>query len=160
VVNVKFLNPFVEAAFAVLKAEVGISAQRGEITLQRSAHTTNDVTVIISLVGQVEGLVLYGMSKETAIAIVSQIMGEPFEEFDELAQSGIGELGNVIAGHATRRLSEVGFESTISPPALLLGRGMVISTLDFQRLVVPLHTDLGEIQIHLALRDGTSRGGL
>lgn len=153
--NVKFLKPFVEAAYEVLKVEAGISVGRGEITLQKSAYTANEVTVIISLIGQVEGVVLYGMSSKTAIGIVSKIIKQPFDEFDELAQSGIGELGNVITGQASRRLSEAGYEAQISPPTMLQGKGITISTLDVQRLVVPLETELGPFEIILALREGS-----
>ncbi|MEW5959936.1 MAG: chemotaxis protein CheX [Chloroflexota bacterium] len=151
--NVKYLNPFVEAAYTVLEAEIGLSAKRGELSLQRSACTAKDVTVLISMIGHLQGVVLYGMSENTAISIVSKILGQPFDDFDELAQSGIGELGNVITGHASKRLSETGLEATISPPSLIIGKGTLISTLDFERLLVPLDTELGEIEIHLALRE-------
>lgn len=157
--NVKFLNPFVEAAFRVLEAELGVSAQRSNATLQNSACTANDVTVLLSLVGQVKGIVLYGMSETTAKEIVSQILGQSFEEFDELAQSGISELGNVITGQASTNLSKAGFEARLSPPTLILGNGTTISTLEFQRLVVPLDTELGELQIHLALREDNGQRG-
>jgi len=113
--------------------------------------------VLISMAGQVQGVVLYGMSEVTATAVVSQIMGQPFEAFDDLAQSGIAELGNVITGQASTRLAEAGFEAKISPPTLIMGKGTTVSTLDFQRLVVPLHTNLGEVQIHLALRESNNR---
>ena len=74
-------------------------------------------------------------------------------EFDRLAQSGIAELGNVITGQASRRLAEAGFQADISPPTLVMGKGTLISTLDFQRLMVPLRTPLGDLQINLALRE-------
>lgn len=152
--NVKFLNPFVEAMYLVLEAEVGIkTAQRGSLALERSACTANDVTALISIVGQVQGIALYGMSETTAMTLVSQILGQPFAEFDNLAQSGIGELANVITGHASKRLSEAGYEAKISPPTLILGKGTIISTLDFDRVQVPVVTEMGEIQIHLALRE-------
>jgi len=152
--NVKFLNPFVEAAFTVLEAEVGIkNAQRGALSLQYSACTANDVTALISIVGQVQGIVLYSLAEETAITIVSTILGQPFKKLDDLAQSGIGELANVISGQASNLLAEAGYEFKISPPTLILGKGTLISTLDFDRLQVPIVTELGEIQIHLALRE-------
>jgi chemotaxis protein CheX len=151
--NVRFLNPFVEAAIEVLKAEVGVLAQRGDLSLQHSAYTGTEVTVLIGVAGQVRGVVLFGMDETTAKAVVSQILGQPFEEFDSLAQSGIGELGNVITGQASNRLAEAGFETQISPPTLVVGKGTLVSTLDFERLVVPLKTELGEILIHLALRE-------
>lgn len=156
--NVTFLNPFVEAAFQVLEAEVGVKAERGELSLERSACTSNDVTVMISMVGQVRGVVLYGISEKTGIEIVSRILGQRFDEFDELAQSGIGELGNVITGQASQRLAAVGLEAQISPPTLVMGKGTLISTLDFQRLVVPLHTEVGDMVIHLALRESNESG--
>ena len=39
---------------------------------------------------------------------------------------------------------------------MLLGKDTVISTLDVQRLLVPLETELGQFQIVLALREGIS----
>jgi chemotaxis protein CheX len=56
-------------------------------------------------------------------------------------------------------LSEAGYEVSISPPTLVLGKGTLISTLDFQRLVVPLHTELGDIHIHIALREAHVQPG-
>ncbi len=154
--NVKFLNPFVEAASEVLQAECGVEVSRGNLTLHKSALTTDDVTVLISLVGQVQGVVLYGLSEKTGLALVSRVMGQEFPEFDNLAQSGVAELGNVISGQATIRLSKAGYSANISPPTLIHGRGVTISTLDFARVVVPLTTELGEVSVHLALREAPS----
>jgi chemotaxis protein CheX len=84
------------------------------------------------------------------------MMGETCADFDNLAQSGVAELGNVITGRASIKLSEAGYNCNISPPALILGKDITISTLDFSRIVVPLNTPLGEIVVHLALRDNLS----
>ncbi len=156
--NAKFLNPFVEAAHEVLFAETGLDMVRGDLSLEKSAYVTDDVTVLLSLVGRVEGTVLYSMTQQTTMALVSRILGEPIEVFNGLAQSGIAELGNVITGRASVKLAEAGYVSTISPPTLLAGKGATISTLDFARLIVPLHGDDGAVIIHLALREGVDRG--
>ena len=139
-----------------------VATTRGVLSLQKSALTSDDVTVLISLVGQVQGVVLYGLSTATALALVSRMMGQDFSAFDSLAQSGVAELGNVITGRATIKLSESGFVSNISPPTLIHGKGVTISTLDFARIVVPLTSELGEIVVHLAIRDsiGDARGKL
>lgn len=156
--NVKFLNPFIEAALEVLQAESQLEMQRGELKLEKEHYVTDDVTVIISLVGQIEGNVFYSMSEKMALNLVSRMMGEPVDEFTALAQSGVAELGNVITGRASVKLSQAGFLSTISPPTLLRGKGAVISTLDYARLVVPLHCDPGSLVIHLALREAARMG--
>lgn len=153
VVKLEFLNPFVTAAAEVLRAEVQAEVKRGSLNLQHSAVTTRDVTVLIGLVGDVEGTVMYCMNKEMGLALVSHMMGEEFSEFDDLVQSGIGELGNVISGRAATKFSQQNMEVQISVPTLIVGRGATISTLDFQQLVVPLETQFGRLDIHLAIRE-------
>jgi chemotaxis protein CheX len=158
VTNVKFLNPFVEAANEVLQAEARVSVTRGALSLHKSALTTDEVTVLISLVGQVQGVVLYSLSVRTGLALISRMMNQAFTEFDNLAQSGVAELGNVITGRASVKLSEAGVTSTLSPPTLIQGRGVSLSTLDFARIVVPLACEVGEITVHLALRESPPDG--
>lgn len=85
--------------------------------------------------------------------MVSRITDQEFTEFDNLAQSGVAELGNVITGRATVKLAEAGFNAMISPPTLIQGRGITISTLDFSRIMIPLVTEVGEILVHIALRE-------
>ena len=153
--DAKLLNPFVQAAVEVLKAEAGATISRGSISLQKSALTSDDITVLINLIGDVYGVVMYGMTMSTGLRMVSQIMGQEFTELNSLAQSGIAELGNVISGKATVWFSEAGYHSNISTPTVLIGSGIQISTLDFPRIVVPLGTQFGLFTAHLALREKT-----
>lgn len=151
--DVKYLNPFVEAATEVLSTEIKSPVFRGELRLEKSSLTTDDVTVLICLVGQIYGVVMLGMSTATGLGITSEILGQDFEKFDSLAQSGVAELGNVITGCATIKLSKTGIQSNISPPTLITGKKVQVSTLDFQRIVVPLQTRHGDLIVHLALKE-------
>jgi chemotaxis protein CheX len=154
--NVKFVNPFVDAAQGVIEQETGIHLQRGDLGLEKTPFITNDITVVIALVGMVTGNVLYSLSFDTANALASRMLGEKLTSFDNLAQSGIAELGNVITGQASIKLSQAGYESTISPPTLVVGKGITISTLDRPRLIVPFISEAGPIVIHLALRENAT----
>ncbi|HHY34851.1 MAG TPA: chemotaxis protein CheX, partial [Firmicutes bacterium] len=69
-----------------------------------------------------------------------------------LAESAIAEMGNIITGRAAFGLEEEGFRCRLSPPAIIAGRGVVISTLDIQRLVIPLELKVGYLEISVALR--------
>jgi chemotaxis protein CheX len=151
-VKVEFVNPFIQAASEVLDSELGSETERGNLRLQKSAFTTDEVTALVGVTGAVTGMVLYSMSAETAVRIVSKVMGQQFEEFDALAQSGIGELGNVITGRAGILLSEAGYPSNITPPALVVGKGTMITTLDLNRLVFPLQTEVGALEIQIVLK--------
>ena len=154
--NVKFLNPFVGAASEILSLEIHETVIRGDLRLENGPYMADDVTVILSLIGKVTGTVFFSLSNECATKLASALMGEQFDELDRLAQSGIAELGNVITGRASMKLAEAGYESNISTPSLIIGQGATISTLEYPRLVVPLHTSKGPIIIHLALREGLS----
>ena len=156
--NVKFLNPFVEAAHEVLSIEMHETIERGDLRLESGFYVTDDVTVIISLVGAVDGTVFLSMSKESAVQLSSVLIGEKLEGFDRLAQSGVAELGNVIVGRASMKLAAAGYECNISTPSLIMGKGATISTLDYPRLVVPLNTSSSSVLIHLALREGVQSG--
>ena len=148
----EIINPFLQAATEVLASELGSPPQRGAIGLQRSAYTSNEVTAVVAVTGEVAGMVLFAMDQNTARGMVSRMMGQDFSEFDALAQSGIAELGNVITGRAAVLLSEVGFPSDLAPPMLLVGKGTMISTLDVQRIVVPIVTEFGDIEVQVALK--------
>lgn len=154
--NVKFLNPFVESAHDVIQAETGLDMQRGNLSLKNETYVTNDVTVILNLVGQIEGTVFFSMDEQTALVFASAMLGDQLLEFNDLAQSGVAELGNVITGQASIKLSKKGFISNISPPTMLIGQGATISTLGLPRLVVPLESDVAKVIIHLALRQSNS----
>ena len=151
--NVEILKPFVEGAAEVLAFEIKTTVEKGNLTLQKSAFTTDDVTVLLNLVGEVYGAVLFSLSETVAMKMVSRIIEQEFTEFDSMAQSGIAELGNVITGAATIALEKLGHPCDISPPLLIIGRGTRISTLDIRRVVVPLSTEYGSFEVQVALKE-------
>jgi chemotaxis protein CheX len=152
-VKVKFLNPFVDSACEILNLELHEKVERGNLHLENDVYVTDDVTVILSLIGSVEGTVFYSMSKEVTLQLTSKLMDNKFDTLDRLVQSGVAELGNVITGRASMKLADTGYEADISTPSLIMGKGATISTLDHPRLIVPLITSMGTITIHLALRE-------
>ncbi len=146
------VNGFIGSAQRVLQSEVGEPINIGQVAVQTVPYTSQDVTTIIGVTGSVEGVLMFGLSESTAKQIVSHMMGQEVETFDELAQSGIAELGNVIAGTAVTELADNGHVCTIAPPTLIIGRGTTISTVDIKRLVIPLVTSCGMVEMQVALK--------
>ncbi len=149
----EFVNPFVTAAFQVLQTETKSEVSKGGVTLQDSPLVSDEVTVLIGVVGRAQGLVLYGMSEKTAKSIVSSMTGENIAVFDTMAESAVAELGNVVTGLASGELERAGYPCKIAPPSVVVGRGTSISTLAIKRLVIPLQTRAGDITVHVALRE-------
>ena len=152
----EFVNPFVSAAIHVLRAELNETVRRGSLRLQGSRVTPGEVTVSVGVAGDVEGLVLYGMDSMTAHRIVGTMLGKnPLWLEDEIVESGVAEVGNMITGRASMELEEQGYFCDITPPTVLIGRDILISTVEFQRLEVPLNLSFGQIILHVALRQRT-----
>jgi chemotaxis protein CheX len=152
-VKAQLANRYVEAAVAVLAKETAGDVTRGTLQVQANPYTSDDVTTMVGVNGAMRGSVYISMSIATATSVVATMLGQEQAQFDELAQSGIAELLNVIAGAAGVSLADGGIETSITPPLMLVGSGARLSSVEIQRLVVPLETRCGEIRLHIALRD-------
>ena len=150
--RVEHMQPFVSAAAYVLKQELNVEVERGDLSLTETDYTTKDVTVLIGVTGELEGTVLFGTTEEMAMNIVYEMTGERKVFYDETCESAIAELGNVISGRAMALLEDQGIHCTISPPTVITGRGTIISAVNMRRLIVPLHTRLGTLDIAISLR--------
>ncbi|MFN0148925.1 MAG: chemotaxis protein CheX [Dehalococcoidia bacterium] len=152
--RLELIAPFVEAAARVLQQECGETVVKGTVFRVRSPQTTNDVSAMIAVTGKVTGLVIYSMSSETGRHFASRMMGgEPVPTFDEMAQSAVAELANIITGQAGIALEKAGFPNDMSPPMLLCGHGSSIATFNLTRLIVPLVVSTGEFNIDIAIKE-------
>lgn len=151
--KVEFINPFVESAVSVLKDMCGFNITKGQLSLKKSAITTLGVAPIIGVTGDVSGRVIYDMSRATALKLVSIMNGEEITDFNDLAQSTIAELSNIITGNTISLLSGSGYRVDITPPTLFMGDNLVVSKAEALTLVVPIVTDAGDIYINVALKE-------
>lgn len=145
------VNPFYIAAKEILEIETGVGCQRGELSLAASKWTTQEITIIINIIGQVRGAFIIGMSSETGKLIAEKMICEKVETINELVVSCLAELGNVAAGRALAALETVGYLADITPPMFLYGEKAYISTLNRQRIQIPLDSEIGTIELSLAL---------
>lgn len=153
--KVEYINPFVSAAFSVLQTVLGETPQKGELGMRPSVFTSQQCNVITGVVGKIEGQVIYGMSLITADRIASTMIGQPIRTFDQLAASAIAELGNMITGNAMMLLAESGFKCDITPPTIIRGSNVKISTLSIPALVIPMQLSLGEVVATVSLQERT-----
>lgn len=152
--KVEFVNPFVSAAFMVLEKVGKTKVGKGALSLATSPISGMDVNTVIGVTGDILGQVIYSMTTDTAQKMASvMLMGLPIVDFDEIAKSAISELGNIITGNAATELGNNGFCCNITPPSLFMGKEVKVSIKDLQILVIPVKTDLGDINIYVALKE-------
>ena len=155
--RVEYINPFVESAFSVLKEVMDVEVKRGEIYLKPTTMAIQGVAALVGLAGDVEGRVLFDMTKDTALYVAGAMNQEKFTVFDELAKATIQELANMITAQAVTKLHDLGFKFDLTPPALFTGDNMEVSTNlgEVEALIVPmaLGDSGGKIEVNVAIRE-------
>jgi len=160
--RVEYISPFSESTFnilsTVLNPEEGAaktSLKRGDIYLKPTSMSIKGVAAMVGLAGDVEGRVLFDMTKETALHVAGAMNGETFTVLDELAKATIQELANMITAQAVTKLHDLGFKFDLTPPALFTGDNMEVATnLKVEALVVPIELgDIGQIEVNVAIRE-------
>jgi chemotaxis protein CheX len=154
--RVEYINPFVESAFNVLKEVLNTDVKRGEIYLKPTTMAIMGVAALVGLAGDVEGRVLFDMTKETALQVSGAMNGEKFTVLDELAKATIQELANMITAQAVTKLHDLGFKFDLTPPALFTGDNMEVSSNlgEVEALIVPMEiASKGKIEVNVAIRE-------
>jgi chemotaxis protein CheX len=154
--RVEYINPFVESAFSVLKEVLDAEVKRGEIYLKPTTMTIQGVAALVGLAGDVEGRVLFDMTKATALYVAGAMNQETFTAFDEMAKATIQELANMITAQAVTKLHDLGFKFDLTPPALFTGENMEVSTNlgEVEALIVPMELGSnGKIEVNVAVRE-------
>lgn len=150
--NVEYINPFVLASFSVLESLFGKAPVKGQLAMQPATFTSQQCNVVCGVTGEAQGQVIYGMSLTTADKIASSMLGQTIKSFDQLAASAIGEMGNMISGNAMQHLSEAGWICDITPPTIIRGSNVQISTMSIPAIVIPLTLDQGQMFVTIGLQ--------
>jgi len=152
--GVELVQPYLQAAKEVIGRETGGEVGVGRVAMRKPPASTDEVSILIGVTGQIQGVVMIMMTKQTALNVVSHITGEPYRDMDDLAESAVAEMANVISGRGGIALAALGRETTISPPAVLIGQsGGNVSTLDIPIFAIPLESTCGVIELQVALRE-------
>ncbi|WP_297426141.1 chemotaxis protein CheX [Clostridium sp.] len=121
--DVNYLNPIL-SSFSSVMPQLGLpNVEKKEISLKGRFIESPGVVIIVGIIGDIRGNVIYGLSLEDAKKIAStMMMGMPVENFDELAQSAISELTNMITATVATNFSKENININISTPTLVHGK--------------------------------------
>lgn len=145
--DVNHINPFLESFNNVLP-QLGLTDVRKiGVSVKGRFIESPGVIVIIGLIGDIKGNIIYGMSLEGAKKIAStMMMGMPVENFDELAQSAISELVNMLTANVATNFSKDNIMIDISTPTLVQGNFTANASSD---RVLSVQMGVGDIVIDI-----------
>ncbi|KOA18582.1 CheY-P phosphatase CheX [Clostridium homopropionicum DSM 5847] len=120
--DVKLINPFVDAFLNVMPQLGFQEIKKQNVSLKGKNLKSQGVMLNIGIVGDIKGNVVYCLDIEGAKKIAStMMMGFPVTELDDMAQSAISELSNMLTANASTNFSESGVNINISTPTLIFG---------------------------------------
>ena len=121
VIDVKRVNPFIEATLKVLDINAGITAEKKNLYIRKDDVLKGDVTALLPLHGgQYRGSMALSFEQPVFLSLVNRMLGENYSEITDENSSCIGELCNQIFGLAKTQLNEMGtsISSLFFPPSL------------------------------------------
>lgn len=152
--DVKHVNPFIES-FATVMPQLGFgNVQKGNLSIKGRELVNTGVIIILGIVGAIRGNVVYVVDMEDAKKIAStMMMGMPVNEFDEMSQSALSELTNMLTANAATSFAASGIPIDISTPTLLHGENISVKMSSQQVLCVQLLADEVPIELNIAFEN-------
>jgi chemotaxis protein CheX len=151
--DAKLVNPFMDA-FMNIMPQIGFqNLKRNKISVRDKATMSLGVTVLVGFTKEIRGSVAYNMTDDTAKFIAStMMMGMPVTAFDEMAQSAISELSNMLTANAATNLTAMGLEVDISTPSLSIGDNFMVKISSEQYLSIEMEIDGHAFEIDIAVQ--------
>ncbi len=148
--DVKLINPFINATINVIGTMAFISVAAGKPYLKKDNVATGDVTGVIGLTGVVNGTVAVTFEESCILNIVSNMFGEEMKELNSEITDAAGELTNMISGQARRELEEVGKTFKAAIPSVITGKNHSITHYtDGPKIAIPFSTGSGNFAIEV-----------
>lgn len=153
--DVNHINPIIES-FMTIMPQIGMQdVKRLGVSVKDRAIESPGVVIIVGLVGDIKGNIIYGMSNDDAKKIASDMMmGKEVTEFDELAQSAVSELTNMLTATVATNYFEQGISVNISTPTLIYGEFIANASID-KVLCIQMQVNEAIVEVNVSLEKNT-----
>ena len=153
VVNADYINPFLLASTKVLKDMMMLDAKLGKPYLNKNmTFSADSLLIMLGVTGEMKGQVILCFHNDVALDLASKMCMMPVTEMNELAQSAICELCNMILGNAATVFSTKGVTIDITPPTTCQGN-VSFSTDYAANICVPVvYEDDKTIEINVSIK--------
>lgn len=124
--DVKYINPFLQATQNVIKTMAFVDVTPGKPFLKKDQVAKGDVSGIIGLTGEATGSLSVTFNFELIKQIMSSMLGEEVDEVTNDVRDAVGELTNMISGDARRMLQQEGVNLSAAIPTIVAGKDHTI----------------------------------
>lgn len=151
-VNVEYVNPFLAASTTVIRNACSIEVKIGKPFIRQAAFSEDKFLIMLGVTGEIKGQVIICFQYKTSLDIASKMCMMELKSLDDLAQSALCELCNMILGNAATMFYSKGITVDITPPTMCKGN----VTFDYnysENICIPLLYDGGHsIEIDVSIK--------
>ena len=150
--KIELIQPFINAADAVLAETLQSPTRVGDVTMEEDAYRRKGVASLVTIKGDIEGRIIFDIDTPTAARVASHLAGSPMPESEEVARETVCELANMVIGSAITVLNDQGFKFKIHPPVVHADELGEKSNEEQEALVMCFDTGRGEVFMNIAMR--------
>ena len=122
-------NQFIMASNEVFRKVGNVSLKKTGLEYFPNGHKiSTGIATILGVTGDLKGQFIITLDESISLKIATAIlMGVPVTQYDEVAESAVCEIGNMIGGEASKLLHEEGYKCDITVPSIVKGKEMAIA---------------------------------
>ncbi len=150
--RMELIQPFINAADAVLAETLKCTTRMGDVAMEVEAYRRRGVAAVVVIQGDIEGRVIFDLDPHTAVEVASALAGAPVEESEAMVRETVCELANLVIGNAVTTLNDQGFRFKISPPEMHSAESGMSNTEDTEALVMSFDTPRGSVFMNVAMK--------
>jgi len=137
----------------VLNTMVMVEAKTGKPYLKKENTSHGDISGIIGFSspdGKNKGSMSITFTEQSAKGLVSNMLGENFEQINKDVIDAVGELTNMICGQFRKELVEIGLVFEGGIPSVVTGKNHSISHVSNSAiLAIPFETPFGPMVVEI-----------
>ena len=149
--KMELIQPFVNAADAVLAEMLECTPTLDKLTMEQEAYRRKGVAARVLVKGQIEGRIIFDVDSDTALRIASRLTGVELTASDELVRETVCELANQVIGNAITTLNDQGCHFHVHPPEVHDEEHGAKSNEDTEVLVMSFGTPCGKVYMNIAM---------
>ena len=150
--DIKLVNPFIESVATIMPQMGFQKITRGKMGMGQRSLKSLGVTALVGFSNSICGNVAYNMTNVTACHIAStMMMGMPIMKLDEMAESAISELANMLSANVATKLSSKQYPVDISTPSLTVGENFFVDISDDQYLIIEMNVDGTILEVNIKI---------
>jgi len=127
-IDMKIINPFIDATFDVIKKMINCEVKHKDMFLKKNYAMFGDISSVMGITGDSEGVIAVTFHQDLAFSLIAKMAGCDEDDLSvDDVNDGVGEIINMIAGSAKKIVTETNMSFDISLPTIIMGYGHQIA---------------------------------